>query len=92
MRKIIILSAFPIFCSLSVQAQGFYFSGSVGGGIEDKSRHTEYNFQGPQDVAKGNPGKGFISNVAIGYFLGSMVGVEPCAGYMTGRETNETNW
>jgi hypothetical protein len=79
-----------VFCSLASQGQGFYFGGSVGYGINDKTSRTAHNFDGKWDIEEGNFGTGPTLNLAAGYFLGDLIGVELGAGYFKGREWNKT--
>ncbi len=79
-----------VLCSLALQGQGLYVGGSIGYGINDKTNRTAHNFDGKWDIEEGNFGTGPVVNLAAGYFLGDIIGIELGAGYFSAREKNKT--
>jgi hypothetical protein len=90
MKKTILSIAF--ICSLggvTSQAQGLYFSGSVGYGFKAGSTviGSNNNLDGSSDVVKGSLGTGFTSSLSAGYLFNKNIGAELGLGYLIGSKT-----
>ena len=89
MKKTILSILFICTITITSQAQGLYFGGSLGYGIKAGSATlgSNNNLDGSSDVVKGSFGAGFAPSLSVGYLFNKNIGAELGLGYLFGANT-----